>query len=112
MSSLSSPDTISSNTRENICEKGYQGLYLGSGAGCWGKNPHNEHGGCFSKVMRIEEKFAIVLPEGLPSEVACPFICGGGTCRHGAVCSLMRTVVAYTSWPRRWMGWNLLTENF
>lgn len=65
--------------RENICEKGYQGLYLGSGAGCWGKEPYNEHGGCFSKVMRIEEKFAIKLPENLPSEVACPFICGGGT---------------------------------
>jgi len=62
--------------RENICEAGYQGLYLGSGAGCWGKEPHNEHGGCFSKVMRIESKFAIKLPE---SEVACPFICGGGT---------------------------------
>ena len=29
--------------------------------------------------MRIEAKFAIKLPESLPSEVACPFICGGGT---------------------------------
>ena len=56
--------------RENICEKGYQGLYLGSGAGCWGKESHNEHGGCFSKVMRIESKFAIKLPDALPSEVA------------------------------------------
>lgn len=65
--------------RENICETGYQGTYLASNAGCWGKNPHNEHGGCFSKVMRVEEKFAIKLPEGLPSEVAAPFICGGGT---------------------------------
>lgn len=79
--------------RENICEKGYQGLYLGSGAGCWGKNPHNEHGGCFSKVMRIEEKFAIKLPEGLPSEVACPFICGGGTSREmRAFCSFMHVI--------------------
>jgi len=56
--------------RENICEQGYQGLYLGSGAGCWGKEAHNEHGGCFSKVMRIESKFAIQLPDALPSEVA------------------------------------------
>lgn len=52
---------------------------MGSGAGCWGKEAHNEHGGCFSKVMRIESKFAIKLPDALPSEVACPFICGGGT---------------------------------
>lgn len=65
--------------RENICEKGYKGTYLGPAAGCWGKEGVNENGGCFSKVMRIEEKFAIKLPEGLPSEVACPFICGGGT---------------------------------
>jgi len=65
--------------RENICETGYQGTYLGPAAGCWGKTAHHEHGGCFSKVMRIESKFAIKLPDGLPSEVACPFICGGGT---------------------------------
>ena len=31
------------------------------------------------KVVRIEAKFAIKLPESLPSDVACPFICGGGT---------------------------------
>lgn len=65
--------------RENVCELGYQGTYLSSGAGPWGKSPYNEHGGCFSKVMRIESKFAIKLPENLPSEVAAPFICGGGT---------------------------------
>ena len=29
--------------------------------------------------MRIEEKFAIKLPDGLPEEVAAPLICGGGT---------------------------------
>jgi D-arabinose 1-dehydrogenase-like Zn-dependent alcohol dehydrogenase len=65
--------------RENICENGYQGLYLSSNAGPWGKVPYNEHGGCFSKVMRIEERFAILLPENLKPEVACPLICGGGT---------------------------------
>lgn len=48
-------------------------------AGCWGKDPSNEHGGCFSKVMRIEERFAIKIPSNLPPEVACPLICGGGT---------------------------------
>ena len=61
------------------CESGYQGTFLGGHAGCWGKSPHNEHGGCFSKVMRIEERFAIKLPEGLPATVACPLLCGGGT---------------------------------
>ena len=61
------------------CSEGYQGTYLGSNAGCWGKSPSNEFGGCFSKVMRIEAKFAIKLPDSLPSEVAAPFICGGGT---------------------------------
>lgn len=61
------------------CSEGYQGTYLGPAAGCWGKNPHNEHGGCFSKVMRLEERFAIKLPGGLPPEIACPLICGGGT---------------------------------
>jgi uncharacterized zinc-type alcohol dehydrogenase-like protein len=65
--------------RENICEKGYQGLYLSFNAGPWGKEPYNEHGGCFSKIMRIEERFAIKLPANLPPEVACPLICGGGT---------------------------------
>jgi D-arabinose 1-dehydrogenase-like Zn-dependent alcohol dehydrogenase len=65
--------------RENLCEKGYQGTYLGSGAGIWGKSPANEHGGCFSKVVRIESRFAIKLPADLPAEIACPLICGGGT---------------------------------
>ena len=65
--------------RENICESGYQGTYLGPSAGPWGADPHNAHGGCFSKVMRLEERFAIKIPDGLPSEVVCPLICGGGT---------------------------------
>jgi alcohol dehydrogenase (NADP+) len=63
----------------NRCELGYQGVYLGSNAGCWGKTPHNEHGGCFSKVMRIEEHFAVRLPDNLPPEIACPMMCGGAT---------------------------------
>lgn len=61
------------------CQEGYQGTFLGPAAGCWGKNPSNETGGCFSKVVRIEERFAIKLPKDLPPEVACPLICGGGT---------------------------------
>jgi D-arabinose 1-dehydrogenase-like Zn-dependent alcohol dehydrogenase len=65
--------------RENICVEGYQGTYLGPGAGIWGKNPSHETGGCFSKVVRIESRFAIKIPEDLPAEIACPLICGGGT---------------------------------
>mmetsp|Transcript_40399 Transcript_40399/g.72550 ORF Transcript_40399/g.72550 Transcript_40399/m.72550 type:complete len:369 (-) Transcript_40399:163-1269(-) len=65
--------------RDNLCRKGYQGTYLGSNAGTWGKDPYNEHGGCFSKVMRVEEKFAFILPKGMNPELACPLMCGGGT---------------------------------
>jgi len=65
--------------RGNLCAKGYQGVYLASGAGCWGKEPYNEHGGCFSKVMRVEEEWAIKVPDGLATEAICPLLCGGGT---------------------------------
>lgn len=67
--------------RENICETGYQGTYLGAHSGPWGKSKlrYNEHGGCFSRIQRIEERFAVVIPEKVPSEVACPLLCGGGT---------------------------------
>lgn len=65
--------------RENICEVGYQGTFLGPAAGPWGVQETHEYGGCFSKVMRIEEKFAFKIPEGLPMEAACPLLCGGGT---------------------------------
>lgn len=67
--------------RENICEPGYQGTYLGASSGPWGasKLKYNEHGGCFVRVQRIEARFAIKIPEGLPSEIACPLLCGGAT---------------------------------
>jgi D-arabinose 1-dehydrogenase-like Zn-dependent alcohol dehydrogenase len=54
-------------------------LYLGSNAACWGKENFNEHGGCFSKVVRISAHFAVKIPPELPAEVACPLMCGGGT---------------------------------
>ena len=75
--------------KNDSCEEGYQGTFLGPGAGCWGKDPHHEHGGCFSKVMRVEERFAIKLPGDLPPEVACPLLCGGGT--------VFETIVDYVS---------------
>lgn len=67
--------------RENICEDGYQGTFLSDSAGAWGRSKlhYNENGGCFSKIQRIEERFAIKIPDGVPSEIACPLLCGGGT---------------------------------
>lgn len=67
--------------KENLCESGYQGTYLGAAASVWGDNPlqYNAHGGCFSRIQRFEERFAIKLPDGLPAEMACPLLCGGGT---------------------------------
>mmetsp|Transcript_28103 Transcript_28103/g.74183 ORF Transcript_28103/g.74183 Transcript_28103/m.74183 type:complete len:403 (-) Transcript_28103:588-1796(-) len=65
--------------RENLCRQGYQGTFLASNAGMWGKEAFNEHGGCFSKVMRVEEKWAIKIPDQLPSASAAPLMCGGGT---------------------------------
>jgi D-arabinose 1-dehydrogenase-like Zn-dependent alcohol dehydrogenase len=67
--------------RENMCAKGYQGTFLGPSAGCWGKNKlmYNNHGGAFSKITRIEAKFAVKIPDEIPSASAAPFLCGGGT---------------------------------
>eukprot|EP00302_Diacronema_sp_CCMP2436_P040185 CAMPEP_0180030326 /NCGR_PEP_ID=MMETSP0984-20121128/27315_1 /TAXON_ID=483367 /ORGANISM="non described non described, Strain CCMP 2436" /LENGTH=365 /DNA_ID=CAMNT_0021955389 /DNA_START=19 /DNA_END=1116 /DNA_ORIENTATION=+ len=66
--------------RENMCDNGYKGTYLGDSAanGLWGKSPNNLFG-CFSKVMRIEAKFAFLLPANLPPHVAAPLMCAGGT---------------------------------
>ncbi|KAJ8609758.1 hypothetical protein CTAYLR_009256 [Chrysophaeum taylorii] len=65
--------------RENICQPGYQGTFLSKSAGVWGKKPYNLTGGCFSKVMRVAARFAFKIPEGVPDDVACPLLCGGGT---------------------------------
>jgi uncharacterized zinc-type alcohol dehydrogenase-like protein len=64
---------------ENLCEKGYQGTFLGPSAGCWGKNPQNACGGCFAKVMRVDERYVVRVPENIPSEVVAPLMCAGGT---------------------------------
>lgn len=65
--------------RENICEPGYQGTYLGPGSGPWGKQAYNEHGGCFSQTMRVEERFVVAIPDNIPPELAAPMMCGGAT---------------------------------
>jgi len=64
--------------RENICLKGYQGTFLSSNAGCWGKENCSELG-CFSKVVHVEEKFAFKIPDIMPSPMAASLLCGGGT---------------------------------
>ncbi len=67
--------------RENLCHEGYQGLFLSSNAGKWGSSPlkYNTMGGCFVRIQRIEERFAVPLPDNLPAEIVAPLCCGGGT---------------------------------
>lgn len=67
--------------RENLCKNGYQAIYLSSSAGPIGKSPlkYNLHGGCFARYQRIEERFAVKIPEGIPPEMASPLLCGGAT---------------------------------
>mmetsp|Transcript_15074 Transcript_15074/g.19933 ORF Transcript_15074/g.19933 Transcript_15074/m.19933 type:complete len:360 (+) Transcript_15074:118-1197(+) len=64
--------------RENICQKGYQGTYLASNAGIFGKEACNTFG-CFSKIMHVSARFCVKIPEGIPDEIAAPLACGGGT---------------------------------
>jgi D-arabinose 1-dehydrogenase-like Zn-dependent alcohol dehydrogenase len=63
---------------ENLCVPGYQGTFLGKNAGCWGKRDCNTQG-CFSKVMRIDSKFAFIIPASIPAEKAGPLMCAGNT---------------------------------
>lgn len=76
--------------RENVCENGFTGTFLGESAGMNGKKGTNEHGGCFVRVQRIEERFAVRIPDALPDAAACPLLCGGATmyeplCNHARV---------------------------
>lgn len=66
---------------ENKCEKGYQGLFLGKSSGVWGDSPlhYNEHGGAYARVQRIEERFAVKIPDIIPNEMASPLLCAGAT---------------------------------
>ncbi|CAE7264721.1 adhC2 [Symbiodinium sp. CCMP2456] len=74
---------------ENLCETGYQGTFLGSSAGPFGKVPSNEFGGCFSKIVRVEEAFAFLLAPSLPPELACPLM-GAGAAMYEALCSWVK----------------------
>ncbi len=64
--------------RDNLCETGYQGTYLSSNAGIWGKEAHNEHG-CFARIVQLPERFAFKIPEDMAPEVAAPLLCAGIT---------------------------------
>jgi uncharacterized zinc-type alcohol dehydrogenase-like protein len=64
--------------RDNLCEAGYQGTYLSSNAGIWGKEAHNEHG-CFTRCMNVAERFAFKIPDGMAPETAAPLLCAGIT---------------------------------
>ncbi|KAG8468743.1 hypothetical protein KFE25_013826 [Diacronema lutheri] len=55
--------------RENVCQVGYDGTFLGD----------NNHFGAWSRVMRIEAKFAFKLPDNISAELAGPLMCAGGT---------------------------------
>jgi D-arabinose 1-dehydrogenase-like Zn-dependent alcohol dehydrogenase len=54
--------------RENYCQEGYKGTYLGVSAadGLWGKKG-NELFGCWSRIMRIEEKARAALKCSTPA---------------------------------------------
>ncbi|KAJ3373727.1 hypothetical protein HDU91_006056 [Kappamyces sp. JEL0680] len=64
--------------RDNLCEKGYKGTYLGKSATLWGEEG-NELGGCFAKVVRINAKFAAKIPSNLALDAAAPLMCAGIT---------------------------------
>lgn len=64
---------------DNVCKQGYTGLFLGSSSGAWGSKGTNEHGGCFIRVQRIEERFVIKLPRGIPKHVSATLLCAGAT---------------------------------
>jgi len=64
--------------RDNLCKTGYQGTYLSSNAGIWGKEAHNEHG-CFAELMHVPERFAFKIPDGMTPETTAPLLCAGIT---------------------------------
>jgi hypothetical protein len=49
----------------------------------------NEFGGAFSKIVRVEERFAVIIPEIIPSTLACPLMCAGATVFE-PVCNYVR----------------------
>lgn len=65
---------------DNLCAAGYQGTFLGASAGIWGRSiGTNAHGGCFSRVQRIEQRFAVRIPASIPRHVAATLLCAGAT---------------------------------
>lgn len=65
--------------RDNVCRNGYVGTYLGKSAAPWGTDKNNERGGCFARIQRIEERFAVKLPDNIPYHLAATLLCAGAT---------------------------------
>lgn len=64
--------------KDNLCNSGYQGTYLSSNAGIWGRHDFAMQG-CFARTMHIEERFAFKIPKGLNEAKAAPLMCAGVT---------------------------------
>eukprot|EP01135_Chromosphaera_perkinsii_P001725 Nk52_evm102s208 gene=Nk52_evmTU102s208 len=60
--------------RENICLNNYDGLIVGVG-------PFASEDPCggYARSIRVNEKFAFLIPEGMKSEEAAPLLCAGST---------------------------------
>ncbi len=63
---------------DNLCKAGYQGTFLASNAGIWGKEDASLKG-CFAKHVNIAEKFAFKLPDDISDSEAAPLLCAGIT---------------------------------
>ncbi len=63
---------------DNLCCSGYQGVFLGKGAGCWGHGSCQMQG-CFAKVLHIDAHFAFKLPNGIALDSGAPLLCAGIT---------------------------------
>jgi uncharacterized zinc-type alcohol dehydrogenase-like protein len=64
--------------KDNLCAPGYQGVFLGEGAGCWGRGGCQMQG-CFAKVLHIDARFAFKLPDGISLDTGAPLLCAGIT---------------------------------
>ena len=64
--------------KDNLCAPGYQGVFLGVGAGCWGRGGCQMQG-CFAKILHIDARFAFKLPDGISLDTGAPLLCAGIT---------------------------------
>lgn len=57
----------------DLCSQGFENLCKSGRPTCVGRN------GGFANGIRVDSRFAFVIPEGLDSENAAPLLCGGAT---------------------------------